>query len=50
MTIYTPITDKELSQRKLQAYEDMAKIINWGRRNPVRFASHFFGLALLDYQ
>jgi hypothetical protein len=50
MTIYTPITDKELSQRKLQAYQDMSKIIAWGRRNPIRFASHFFGLALLDYQ
>lgn len=43
-------TKKELSQRKIQAYHDMSNIINWGRRNPIRFAEHIFGLALLDYQ
>ncbi|MFA6667691.1 MAG: terminase [Bacilli bacterium] len=50
MDFYTPLTEKELSQRKLRAYEDIAKVINWGRRNPIRFAEEFYGTALLDYQ
>ena len=50
MEIFIPTTGKELSQRKLQAYNDMANIVNWGRKNPIRFASDFFGLALMDYQ
>lgn len=50
MNIYLPSSKKELSQRKLAAYQDLCRIINWGRKNPIRFASEFFGLALLDYQ
>lgn len=50
MDFYIPPTKKELSQRKLQAYSEMAQIIQWGRQHPVKFAEHFFGLALMDYQ
>lgn len=50
MDVYIPTTKRELSQRKLQAYQDISNIINWGRRNPVKFAEHMFGTALLDYQ
>lgn len=50
MEIYTPISSKELSQRKIEEYQKMSKIINWGRCNPVRFCETFFGLKLIDYQ
>lgn len=41
---------KELSQRKLSEYNQLATIINWGRSNPVRFAEEFFGTQLIDFQ
>lgn len=50
MDFYTSTSQREFSQKKLEAYENMAKVINWGRKNPIKFAEHFFGLALLDYQ
>ena len=50
MEIYKPMSPKELSQRKLEEYSKMEKIINWGRKNPVRFCETFFGLKLIDYQ
>ena len=37
MEIYMPMTQNELSQRRLEEYEKLAKIINWGRNNPVKF-------------
>lgn len=43
-------TDKELSQRKLDTYDKYNKVIQWGRRNPVAFASRFYGIELLDLQ
>ena len=42
MNILIPMTKKELSQRKLKAYDDMCNIINWGRKHPIKFAEHFF--------
>lgn len=50
MEIYIPMTDKELSQRKIEEYSKMAKIIQWGRQNPVRFCQVFYGIQLIDYQ
>lgn len=50
MEIYKPMSPKELSQRKLEEYGKMEKIINWGRKNPVRFCELFFGLKPIDYQ
>ena len=50
MEIYIPMTDKELSQKKIEEYSKVSKIIQWGRRNPVRFCSQVFGIQLIDYQ
>lgn len=50
MEIYNPMSSKELSQRKLEEYIKMSKIIQWGRKNPVKFCEVFFGLKLIDYQ
>lgn len=44
------MTSKEFSQKKLESYHQMAKIIQWGRKNPVKFAEVFFGLKLIDFQ
>lgn len=50
MEIYIPTTDQEFSQRKIEEYAKFEKIINWGRKDPVRFAEEFFGIKLIDYQ
>lgn len=50
MEIYIPMSDKELSNRKIEEYGKMSKIIQWGRQNPVRFCNLFFGIQLIDYQ
>jgi len=50
MEYYSPTSNKELSQRKLEEYSKMAMITNWGRNNPVKFCEEFFGLKLIDYQ
>lgn len=50
MEIYIPMTNKELSQRKLEEYNKITKITQWGRQNPVRFCNEVFGLQLIDYQ
>lgn len=39
-----------MSQKKLENYLRQAKIIQWGRRNPVLFVRDFLGIELLDYQ
>lgn len=50
MEIYTPLSNKELSQKKIEEYTKIAKIIQWGRQNPLKFCETFFGLQLIDYQ
>lgn len=50
MEIYIPMTDKELSQKKLEEYSKISKIVQWGRQNPVKFCNLVFGIQLIDYQ
>lgn len=50
MEIYAPMSSKELSQRKIEEYSKMSKIVQWGRKNPVKFCELFFGIKLIDYQ
>lgn len=50
MEIYKPMSSKELSQRKIEEYSKMSRIVQWGRKNPVKFCETFFGLKLIDYQ
>ena len=40
MEIYKPMSSKELSQRKIEEYEKMSKIIQWGRKCPVRYGQN----------
>ncbi|HYK73844.1 MAG TPA: terminase [Pseudoneobacillus sp.] len=41
---------QNLSQRKIDGYLKLAEIIQWGRKQPVKFVERFFGMELLDYQ
>ena len=48
--VYIPTTCKEFSQRKIEEYNKFEKVINWGRKDPIRFSEEFFGIKLIDYQ
>ena len=37
MEYYIPMTNNEFSQKKLEEYDKLEKIINFGRRNPIWF-------------
>lgn len=50
MEIYKPMSDKELSQRKTEEYQKFSKIVQWGRKNPVKFSEEFWGTKLIDFQ
>lgn len=50
ITIQKRSGKKEISQRKLETYEKYCNVIQWGRRNPVAFASRFMGIDMLDLQ
>lgn len=39
-----------LSNRQREEFEEWSKLIQWGRRNPVLFAEHIFGVEFMDYQ
>lgn len=39
-----------LSQRKLEGYLKYCDIIQWGRKNPVKFVEYFMGIEFLDLQ
>jgi hypothetical protein len=43
-------TDTQISQRKLEGYFKLAEIIQWGRKNPIKFCEQFFGVQFLDAQ
>lgn len=45
-----PMSQKEFSQKKLESYSQMARIVQWGRKNPVKFSELFWGIKLIDYQ
>lgn len=50
LEIYKPMTERELSQRKIEEYSKFSKIIQKGRNNPVWFVEEFYGIKLMDYQ
>ena len=49
MEYYIPLSDKEFSQRKLEEYDKLEKIISLGRRNPIWFMEEFYGIQLIDF-
>jgi hypothetical protein len=39
-----PLSKDNLSQRKIDGYIKLAEIIQYGRKNPVKFVERFFGM------
>lgn len=50
MEYFTKPTKLEISHRKLEGYLKLAKIIQWGRCNPIGFCERFFGIEFFDVQ
>lgn len=48
--VYVKPTEREISQRKLESYQKLAEIKQWGLRYPTKFLSQFVGVDLLDSQ
>ena len=49
-TFFKKPTYYDMSELKLEGLKKFAEIIQWGRRNPVKFCERFFGVEFLDYQ
>lgn len=49
-TFFKKPTYYDMSELKLEGLKKFAEIIQWGRRNPVKFCERFFGIEFLDYQ
>ncbi len=49
-TVYVKPTERDMSERKLNGYKELAKIKQWGLRNPTKFMKEFMGVELLDNQ
>lgn len=45
-----PLSDNEFSQKKLEEYDKLEKIMNMGRRDPIWFVEELLGIQLIDYQ
>ena len=43
-------TDYEISERKREIWDKYNRIIQWGRKHPLRFAEIFLGLQFTDHQ
>lgn len=50
MEYYFPLNDREFSQKKIEEYSRLEKIMVEGRKNPIWFIEEFFGIQLFDYQ
>lgn len=48
--IYVKPTERDISQRKLEGYQKLAEIKQYGIKNPTKFMSLFLGVDLLDAQ
>lgn len=43
-------SDYEIAQKKMETFEKFNKVIQWGRREPVKFMEKFLGLEFTDHQ
>lgn len=50
MDYICPLSEKEFSQKKLEAYDRFSQVINEGRKNPIWFVEYMYGIKLIDYQ
>ena len=49
-TYFKKPTYYDMSNIKLEGLKKTAQIIQWGRRQPIKFCERFFGIEFLDYQ
>lgn len=49
-TYFVKPTYYDMSNLKLEGLKKTAKIIQWGRRAPIKFCERFMGIEFLDYQ
>ena len=49
-TFFKKPTYYDMSELKLEGLKKFSEIIQWGRRNPVKFCERFFGIEFLDFQ
>lgn len=49
-TFFVKPTYYDMSELKLEGLRKFSEIIQWGRRNPIKFCERFFGVEFLDYQ
>lgn len=40
----------EITQRRIEMFEKYNKVIQWGRKHPVKFMEQFLGLEFTDHQ
>ena len=50
MDFFIRSTEAQISQRKLEGYLKYAEILQWGRKNPIKFCEQFMGIQFLDAQ
>lgn len=50
MEFFIKKSELEIGERKLDAFLQYCKIIQWGRSNPIKFAERFYGVTLMDHQ
>lgn len=44
------LTVENISQRKLEGYLKWCNVVQWGRRNPSKFAEEILGVEFMDFQ
>lgn len=49
-TFFEKPNDYGMTYRQLNMKKDVAEFIQWGRRNPDKFAEEIFGISFMDYQ
>ena len=49
-TYFVKPTYYDMSNLRLEGLKKTAQIVQWGRRNPVKFCERFMGIEFLDYQ
>ena len=49
-TYFIKPTYYDMSNLRLEGLKKIAQIVQWGRKNPIKFCERFFGIEFLDYQ
>ena len=49
-TFFVKPTYYDMSELKLEGLKKFSQIIQWGRRNPVKFCERFFGVEFIECQ